>query len=90
MPSQHDIEEAALAANAHGFICDLPLEYDTPVTDKCATLHALHPPYTRSALMRLFCLIWHQMCCLRVYQWLCWQVHVLNASVAHSLTSSSA
>ena len=36
VPSQHDIEEAALAANAHGFICDLPMAYDTPVTDKCA------------------------------------------------------
>jgi len=37
-PSQQDIEQAALDANAHGFICALPMAYDTPVTDKCATI----------------------------------------------------
>jgi hypothetical protein len=40
VPSLHDIEAAALAANAHGFICDLPLAYDTPVTDKYVELRS--------------------------------------------------
>ena len=48
MPSQHDIEEAALQANAHGFICDLPLAYDTPVTDKCV------PPLAKMNRMSSF------------------------------------
>lgn len=31
--TQEEVQEAALAANAHEFICRLPQGYDTPVTD---------------------------------------------------------
>src|SRR5262249_8312179 len=36
--SREEVEAAARAANAHDFICRLPLGYDTPVGERGATL----------------------------------------------------